>query len=53
LATGFVLDEIDKQLKGDIMRLDMQTLVTNTLMNSLDNRVRLAKEALNFVGMDL
>jgi LPPG:FO 2-phospho-L-lactate transferase len=53
LATEFVLDEIDKQLKGDIMRLDMQTLVTNTLMNSLDNRVRLAKEALNFVGMDL
>jgi LPPG:FO 2-phospho-L-lactate transferase len=53
LATGFVLDEIDKQLKGDIMGLDMQTLVTNTLMNSLDNRVRLAKEVLNFVGMDL
>jgi len=53
LATGFVLDEIDKQLKGAIMGLNMQTLVTNTLMNSLDNRVRLAKEALNFIGMDL
>jgi len=53
LATGFVLDEIDEQLKGDIMGLNMQTLVTNTLMNSLDNRVRLAKEVLNFIGMDL
>jgi LPPG:FO 2-phospho-L-lactate transferase len=53
LATGFVLDEIDKQLKGDIMGLNMQTFVTNTLMNSLDNRVRLAKDVLNFVGMDL
>ncbi len=53
LATGFVLDEIDKQLKGDIMGLNMQTLVTNTLMDSLDNRVRLAKEVLNFIGMNL
>jgi LPPG:FO 2-phospho-L-lactate transferase len=53
LATGFVLDGIDKQLKGDIMGLDMQTLVTNTLMDSPDNRVRLAKEVLNFIGMDL
>lgn len=53
VATGFVLDEIDKQLKGDIMGLNMQTLVTNTLMDSLDNRVRLAKEVLNFIGMDL
>lgn len=53
LATVFVLDEVDKQLKGDIMGLNMQTLVTNTLMDSLDNRVRLAKEVLNFIGMDL
>ncbi|MGZ9163883.1 MAG: 2-phospho-L-lactate transferase [Anaerolineales bacterium] len=53
VATGFVLDEIDKQLKGDIMGLNMQTLVTNTLMDSLDNRLRLAKEVLNFIGMDL
>jgi len=53
VATGFVLDEIDKQLKGDIMGLNMQTLVTNTLMDSLDNRLRLAKEVLNFIGMNL
>jgi len=53
LATGFVLDGIDQQLKGDIMGLNMRTLVTNTLMNSLDNRSRLAKDVLNFIGTDL
>ena len=53
LATGFVLDEIDKQLKGDIMGLNMRTLVTNTLMDSLDSRERLAKDLLDFIGTDL
>lgn len=53
LATGFVLDRIDKQLKGDVMGLNMRTLVTNTLMDSLDSRSRLAKDVLNFIGMDL
>jgi LPPG:FO 2-phospho-L-lactate transferase len=53
LATGFVLDGIDEQLKGDIMGLNMRTLVTNTLMNSLDNRSRLANDVLTFIGTDL
>jgi LPPG:FO 2-phospho-L-lactate transferase len=53
LATGFVLDQIDEQLEGDVMGLNMRTLVTNTLMNSLDNRSRLAKDVLNFIGTDL
>ena len=53
LAMGFVLDGIDQQLKGDIMGLNMRALVTNTLMNSLDNRSRLAKDVLNFIGTDL
>ena len=53
LATGFVLDQIDEQLKGDVMGLNMCTLVTNTFMNSLDNRSRLAKDVLNFIGTDL
>ncbi|MEO8355591.1 MAG: 2-phospho-L-lactate transferase [Chloroflexota bacterium] len=50
LATGFVLDQIDQQLEGDIMGLSMQTLVTNTLMNSLEDRSRLAEDVLNFLG---
>ncbi len=53
LATGFVLDQIDKQLEGDIMSLGMQTLVTNTLMNSLEYRSRLAEDVLNFLGNKL
>ena len=53
LATGFVLDQIDEQLEGDVMGLSMKTLVTNTLMNSLDNRSQLAKDVLNFIGTDL
>jgi LPPG:FO 2-phospho-L-lactate transferase len=53
LATGFVLDQIDEQLKGDVMGLNMRTLVTNTLMNSHDSRSQLAKDVLNFIGTDL
>jgi LPPG:FO 2-phospho-L-lactate transferase len=53
LATRFVLDKLDEQLKGDVMGLNMRTLVTNTLMNSLDSRSRLAKDVLRFIGMDL
>jgi LPPG:FO 2-phospho-L-lactate transferase len=51
VATGFVLDKIDKQLEGDVMGLNMRTLVTNTLMDSLDTRERLAEDILNFIGI--
>lgn len=50
LATGFVLDEIDAQLIESVRGLNMQVLVTNTLMNSHDNRRQLANELLNFLG---
>lgn len=53
LATGFVLDLLDKQLEGEIRSLNMQTLVTNTLMKSHDNRKQLASDVLNFVGTEL
>ncbi len=49
LVTGFVLDQIDKKLKGDIMGLNLHTLVTNTLMTSHDDSSQLAKEVLNFI----
>ena len=52
LATGFVLDQIDKQLKGDIMGLNMHTLVTNTFMNSHDDRSQLAQDVLNFIATE-
>lgn len=50
LATGFVLDKIDAQLNGSVRGLNMQTLVTNTLMNSHEDRRRLANEILEFIG---
>jgi LPPG:FO 2-phospho-L-lactate transferase len=50
LATGFVLDTLDQQLEEDIRSLNMRTLVTNTLMKSLDNRKQLASDILDFVG---
>jgi LPPG:FO 2-phospho-L-lactate transferase len=52
LVTGFVLDEIDRQLEGEIRGLNMRTLVTNTLMKSHDDRKRLAIDILNFLGRD-
>ena len=50
LATGFVLDAVDRQLEGEIRSLNMRTLVTNTLMNSHDDRMHLAGEVLDFIG---
>ena len=53
LVTGFVFDELDKQLEGEIRSLKMRTLVTNTLMKSHDNRKQLAMETLSFLGMNI
>ena len=53
LATRFVLDHVDRQLEGEIRSLGMRTFVTNTLMNSHDDRKQLALEVLDFIGRDL
>ena len=53
LATGFVLDEVDSQLDESVRGLNMQTLVTNTLMKSHDDRKRLASEVLHFIGANV
>lgn len=50
LITGFVLDVVDKQLEGEIRNLHMDTLVTNTLMTSHDDRKQLASDVLDFIG---
>src|SRR5215207_659082 len=52
-VTGFVFDELDKQLEGEIRSLHMRTFVTNTLMKSHDDRKQLAMDVLDFVGTDL
>jgi LPPG:FO 2-phospho-L-lactate transferase len=53
LVTGFVLDTFDQQLQENIRSLNMRTLVTNTLMKSLDNRKQLASDVLDFIGNNL
>lgn len=50
LIAGFVFDQVDKNLEGEIGALGMKTYVTNTLMKSHDDRSRLAQETLGFVG---
>jgi LPPG:FO 2-phospho-L-lactate transferase len=52
-VTDFVFDTIDKQLESEIRSLTMRTFVTNTLMNSHDDRKRLAGNVLDYIGTDL
>ena len=46
LLTGFVLDNVDEELAEQI---DIPTLTTDTLMNSLTKRARLATDVLHFI----
>ena len=46
MLTGFVLDNVDKELAEQV---DIPTLTTDTLMNSLTKRARLASDMLNFI----
>jgi LPPG:FO 2-phospho-L-lactate transferase len=48
LLTGFVLDNIDQDQTQEIHSMDIQTLVTDTIMKSPDDRRRLAEEVLAF-----
>ena len=50
LLRGFVLDEVDKQLEGEVMRFGIKTAVTKTLMKSHDDRRQLAQEVIGFIG---
>jgi LPPG:FO 2-phospho-L-lactate transferase len=53
LATSFVLDTIDAQLNESVRGLNMQTLVTNTLMKGHEYRRQLASDVLRFSGVKL
>jgi LPPG:FO 2-phospho-L-lactate transferase len=48
LLNGFVLDHMDSDQAKAVHELDIQTLVTATLMTSSDERRRLAQEVLDF-----
>jgi LPPG:FO 2-phospho-L-lactate transferase len=49
LVTHFVLDQLDANQENAIQSLRMKTLVTNTIMQSVEDRVRLAAEVVEFV----
>jgi LPPG:FO 2-phospho-L-lactate transferase len=49
LITHFVLDQVDAEQESAIQVLGMKTLVTNTIMQSVEDRVRLASEVVKFV----
>ena len=50
LLTGFVMDNEDANLVESVKGLKIQTRVTNTLINSLEDRRQLAFETLAFIG---
>jgi LPPG:FO 2-phospho-L-lactate transferase len=49
ILAGFVLDNVDSEMENNIKHLGIQTLVTDTLMNNLTDRTRLAQDVLNFI----
>jgi LPPG:FO 2-phospho-L-lactate transferase len=50
ILTGFVLDHADAAMENEVKALKIETLVTNTLMNHLTDRVQLANDVLHFIG---
>jgi LPPG:FO 2-phospho-L-lactate transferase len=50
ILTGFVLDITDSSMESKIQELNIKTLVTDTLMNHLTVRARLAHDVLHFIG---
>ncbi len=49
ILAGFVLDRVDSEMENSIIQLGIRTLVTDTLMNNLTDRTRLAQDVLNFI----
>jgi LPPG:FO 2-phospho-L-lactate transferase len=48
LLKGFLIDDMDKELVDEIQSLGIRVLVTNIFMNTIDDRIRLARELLMF-----
>ena len=50
LVDGLVIDRQDENSRAAVERLGMEVLVTNTIMETLDDRIELAKICLAFSG---
>lgn len=48
IVDGFVLDEQDTRAAGEVARLGIEPLVAQTVMGTLDDRVRLARTCVDF-----
>lgn len=48
VVTGFVLDRQDKELVDSVRSLGMEAIALQTVMRTLDDRILLAREVLNF-----
>lgn len=46
----FIIDNVDKDLKSRIEELEVEVFITDTIMKTLEDKIRLAKEALNCLG---
>jgi LPPG:FO 2-phospho-L-lactate transferase len=51
LLSGFVIDDSDASLQGEIGNLGMEVTVTNTIMRSRDEKQKLAQTILRTVGL--
>ena len=50
LLTGFIFDNVDIALEPSIQTMNIATLVTNTIMKDELDRLRLAKDVIDFVN---
>jgi LPPG:FO 2-phospho-L-lactate transferase len=48
ILTGFIIDEQDRALSASVEALGLETIVTNTVMVTLQDRINLANESLKF-----
>ncbi|HAK52748.1 MAG TPA: 2-phospho-L-lactate transferase [Gammaproteobacteria bacterium] len=48
ILTGFIIDEQDRELATSAQSLGLETIVTNTVMVTLQDRINLANESLKF-----
>jgi LPPG:FO 2-phospho-L-lactate transferase len=48
VLSGFVFDNLDIMMSGEILKLGLQIFVTNTLMKTSPDRQRLAQEVIEF-----
>ncbi|MFN3491534.1 MAG: 2-phospho-L-lactate transferase CofD family protein, partial [Anaerolineales bacterium] len=50
ILDGFVLDNVDSNLEDEIKKLNIKTWKTDTVMNNVSDRTRLANDVLHFIG---